>query len=414
MPAPLTLEEEAALAFAACGITGRALGELPYQTGNVADAGGGNIMGSFVGRTVASGDALHATSVIVINDEGAWFLKRPHDFDSSQIDALIQAAREERLVEIYEKMRVKIADGRVTVPREVPYCPPFNKWSANIPGSTYFLPVIEYTALYINMLLAAFSPDIGMFLLDERNGFKPAGIGQFAKSKGGHLDDTSPADGSPPTNVGTIGFIESALFQLAGLEEGAMLQNLALMAQALGLGGFPHAAEHPKWLEALGFRVLGVPFSKVFGLGVLETLAARLLHKDVPVPTAVGLERDGVTLLSTYCPPYYSKMEDAVRAFVATKFGKGKGIYRDHGRDAPFLDGAKAEAAVPNYSEEAIAATVAYCSYVHDRFGRFPAGNAPLATLLAYQAHRLDTTFYDQFYPPEALSETQRQREETP
>ncbi len=38
-PEPLSLAEEAALAFAACGITGYVLGELPYQTGNVPDAG---------------------------------------------------------------------------------------------------------------------------------------------------------------------------------------------------------------------------------------------------------------------------------------------------------------------------------------------------------------------------------------
>src|SRR5947207_13848336 len=43
-PQPLSTEEEAALAFAACGITGCALAELPYATGNVPEAGGGNIM----------------------------------------------------------------------------------------------------------------------------------------------------------------------------------------------------------------------------------------------------------------------------------------------------------------------------------------------------------------------------------
>jgi hypothetical protein len=32
--------EEAALAFAACGITGYALAELPYQTGDIPEAGG--------------------------------------------------------------------------------------------------------------------------------------------------------------------------------------------------------------------------------------------------------------------------------------------------------------------------------------------------------------------------------------
>jgi hypothetical protein len=34
-PQPLSIAEEAALAFAACGITGYALAELPYMTGGV-------------------------------------------------------------------------------------------------------------------------------------------------------------------------------------------------------------------------------------------------------------------------------------------------------------------------------------------------------------------------------------------
>ena len=76
-PQPLTLPEEAALAFAACGLTGYTLADLPYQTGDVPEAGNGNIITHFIGRTVASPDALHAVIVFIINDEGVWLLKRP-------------------------------------------------------------------------------------------------------------------------------------------------------------------------------------------------------------------------------------------------------------------------------------------------------------------------------------------------
>src|SRR5262249_19949309 len=70
-PAPLSLEDEALLAFAACGVTGYALAELPYQ-GAPDGSGGGNIMSQFVGRTAASGDAMHVCAVFVVNDRGAW------------------------------------------------------------------------------------------------------------------------------------------------------------------------------------------------------------------------------------------------------------------------------------------------------------------------------------------------------
>jgi len=97
----LNLEEEAALAFAGCGITGFALAELPYESGNVPEAGGGNIMTHLVSRTVASGDAMHNITLFVINDEGVWMLKRPQDYARSEIAGLSRAAREHRLVELY-------------------------------------------------------------------------------------------------------------------------------------------------------------------------------------------------------------------------------------------------------------------------------------------------------------------------
>src|ERR1041385_1992046 len=46
-PVPLSLEEEAALAFAGAGITGITLGELPY-TGDRPGTGGGAIITSFL------------------------------------------------------------------------------------------------------------------------------------------------------------------------------------------------------------------------------------------------------------------------------------------------------------------------------------------------------------------------------
>src|SRR3989304_5268497 len=79
-PEPLSLEEEAALAFAACGITGYALAELPYETGEGPGAGGGDIMMGFIGRTVARGHALHYVTVFVVNDDGVGVLKRPQDY----------------------------------------------------------------------------------------------------------------------------------------------------------------------------------------------------------------------------------------------------------------------------------------------------------------------------------------------
>ena len=406
-PVALTIEEEAALAFAACGITGHVLAELPYQTGDTSEAGGGEIMTHFVGRTVASGDAMHACVVFVINDSGVWMLKRPQDYPRAEIASLAEDARRHKLVELYEKNRVRIADERLDVPREPPFTPPFNKWSANLPGTTYFLPVAELTGYYINILLSAFSEEFGYFILDDRNRFQPAGLKRFARSRGGHLYDNLRE-----ARVATVSTLETWVYEFAALEQGEILQNLALMTQALGLGGFPHFAAHPFiWLKTLGFRMEDLPFSRTAALGPVARKILKALGRDLPVPTAVGLERDNRVLIKPYCPPYYRNMEEAVTAFVDYKYAKGAGTFRDGGTATAWRDGARVQRGIQKYSDRAIAATVAYCEYVYNRHGRFPAAGGPFRTVLAHQAHHLDTDFYQEFYRADALSHTQRTHE---
>jgi hypothetical protein len=400
-PEPLTLEEEAVLAFAACGVTGYALAELPYRTGDEPESGGGNIMTHFMARTVTSGDAMHSVTMFVINDGGVWMLKRPQDYDRALIPQLIEKARGHRLIELYEQSRSRIAEERIDIPRQLPYIPGFNKWSANVPGTTYFLPVNEFTALYINLLLSAFDDEFNYFILDERNRFRPAGIARFARSKGGHLNDDVGQG-----RVATVGFFETWLYEFAAIEQGGMLQNLGLAAQALGLGGFSHFAAHPYvWFQSLGFRMEEPLFSRTIGAGTILRTLLRLLGKDLPVPTAVGLEHQGIPLIQPYCPPYYRNMEEAVLAFVDYKYAEGRGTFRDGGGVTGWRDGAGVQSGIPPYSDQAIAATIAYCDYVFRRYGRFPANSGPFRSVLAFQAHNLDPEFYRQFYRLEAVGE---------
>ncbi len=403
-PEPLSIEEEAALSFAACGITGPTMAELPYGSGNEHEAGSGNIIINLVGRTVPSGDAAHTTSLFVMNDGGAWMLRRPQDHLRGEIPTLARMAREGRLVELYERSRIKISDSRPNPPREQPFVLPFNKWSANVAGATYFLPVAELSGFYMNVLLTAFSEEFRYFIVDERNGFKSAGIGKFARSKGGSLVD-DPEEG----RVAPIAVIETWLYEFAAIEQGGMLQNLALMGEALGLGGFPHFAAHPfAWFTALKFRVEDIPLSKTIGAGRVMKPVLKALGKDLPVPTAIGFERGGEVLIKPYCPPYYRDMEEAVLAFVDYKYASGSGTLRDGGEHTSWKDGANIQSGIPRYSDAAISATIAYCEYVYGRYGRFPAASGPFRTVLAHQAHRLDTGFYERFYKPETFSETSR------
>jgi hypothetical protein len=107
-------------------------------------------------------------------------------------------------------------------------------------------------------------------------------------------------------------------------------------------------------------------------------------------------------LLKPFCPPYYRTMDEAVRAFVDYKFAPGAGTYRDGGAATAWRDGAAVQTAVPRHSDQAIAATSAYCDYIYNRYGRFPAIAGPFRTIMAYQAHHLDPDFYERFYKPGA------------
>lgn len=188
-PQPLDQQEEAPLAFAASGITGSALSHFPYQANRQPESSGGNTMFQFVGRTVASGDALHMVALIVVNDEGVWLLKRPQDLPTLDNPGLIKAAGEGNHLEINDRARVQISEERLNVPREPPFTLGLNLWSVNQPGTSVFLPVNELTGLHINVLLTFFDHDYRYYLVDDRNDFRPAGIGRFAKSRGGHLKD---------------------------------------------------------------------------------------------------------------------------------------------------------------------------------------------------------------------------------
>jgi hypothetical protein len=95
------------------------------------------------------------------------------------------------------------------------------------------------------------------------------------------------------------------------------------MTEALGLGGFPHFAAHPfVWFQTLGFRMQEVPFSRTIGAGAVTKRLLRALGKELPVPTAVGLERGGEVLIKPFCPPYHRNMEEAVLAFVERKYAR--------------------------------------------------------------------------------------------
>jgi hypothetical protein len=192
------------------------------------------------------------------------------------------------------------------------------------------------------------------------------------------------------------------------VEQGMMLQNMALMAQSLGLGGFPNWAAHPfAWMQAAGFRMTSMPSDKYLGMSPLLSVAAKALGKVSDVPLVQGLEKDGKVLLKPFCPPYYPSMREAVQAAVDIKFGPD-GMFRGRASHSAWLNWAGIQSEVEEFIPEQIEAAKAYCEYVHRTYGRFPAYGPPIKTLIGFQSSRLDLEFYEKYYKPEAISDRQR------
>lgn len=143
---------------------------------------------------------------------------------------------------------------------------------------------------------------------------------------------------------------------------------------------------------AIATHTLGV------GAGPLVSLFMRLLRRDPTIPYPVGLERNGEVLLKPFCPPHYPSMAEAVRAVVAWKFGPA-GTFRDTSSGTAWsLDDILRS--VPEISQPAIDATIAYCEYLWNRYGRFPVHMPPYRTIMAFQAGHADPDFYPRFYGP--------------
>jgi hypothetical protein len=403
VPHKLAEEELAALAFAACGVTGYALGDLVYDAGK-----GGTMMGSFLGRTVGSADAVQAVSLVIAHDDATWLMKRPQDFEPAEYPEIALLAQKGDLLELFRRSRVKLADERLTPPLEVPKNLDVNLWDMYRPGTTYLVPINEYTYMYINGLLEFLNDTMGVFVVDDRRNFRPAGLEKFAKSSGGHLVDDPNAK-----RTLTIERIEAILHSVVMVEHGMMLQNLGLMAHAMGLGGFPNFAGHEfAWFEALGFQMRKMSTLEYMGASRLVRTVGGWLGRSPELEFPIALKKGDDVLLKPYCPPFYKSMEAAVHAVVERKFGT-KGVFRGGIATSGFKDGKAISDASPALTKNAIDAVVAYCTYIWDTYGRFPAYPAPFRTSVGFQASHLDIGFYDRFYRPEAISDLHRNHDAT-
>lgn len=368
-PVPLAEEEEAFLVWMGTGIKGKNLSDIPPHLGLDLEV-------QFTSRANPSLGDLHRTEIFYTNDEGTFMVKL-HDIQPEEFPGLDARNPEEcwtAILKLFRQTRIKLEDGRAQIPDKPPGMASHNLWNVNKPGTTVFFPVTDLTAGILDLLFFYVRPSHRYNFIDEWHNNRPAGTERWIKE--GYLQEQM-----------RMPLIDSEIrFANGYIGEQAMIcQNLFLASQALGLGGFLFSGFSGVFLMG------GTPFYR--GLGFRFAMPEKAIQ-----PLPVG--RDGV--FEGFCPPYFKNMDAAVDAFVEMKWARWQEL-----KYLPYRNARSIKDAVPPPEEKEIQIVKDIVNYIYDTYGRFPAVMDPMYARFAFQAHHLDLSFYDRFYPTGAYSDLQ-------
>lgn len=392
-PAPLDDLEEAVL-IAATGCTGLTMPDRPFQD----PASGQVIMAkpnvTMTGRTAGSPDNAQGTHFFLINDSGTYFLRRLPEAaaDADPLDPDTLKARA-------EAAKVKLSDARLDVAAGARAFPAYldsNRFLSNLPGTTILLPVVDLSHQYVNGLMYLLTQPEGSrpTLVDDRNFYCTAGVKRWVRSGFLNKDLKVP--------LGVIGTLRTQI------EADLLVQNVFLVAEAMGLGAWIHATISPPVLTGdPKFRDRYGPMLG-FAHAVPKWRLLDILRWHVPLPRyanlrshPVALRHDGVDLIKAKCPPNYASMDEVVDTVIAEKFGPD-GIYKDQATFDRIYKGdfgRRYLEEASEYGRDVIDCVRDVCSYIYDTHGRFPAHcDAIHVPGIWLQVHHPDITYYDTYF----------------
>jgi hypothetical protein len=368
-PLPLTELEEALLVAAGVGYSGIALWELSRPLPH---------RGS-TGRTFPSTSGGRRTALFFTNEEGVYVID-PAGASAGKVREIESADQRERVLALYREHRKQIKTGRLDIPRRMPPLSGHDWWDSNGPGSTLFMPVCDVSYSLISLTAQFVDPQLerfarggrGMHIVDDRHGFRSAGCESWVKR--GFLDGD---------NVLTLSQLERQACYFMFSEPAAICQNMFLATEAIGLGGWKHCGFLSREiLAALGFTMV-VP-------GGMPALA-----------NPVGL----AGVFEAYGPPNFASMDAAVEA-VLRPYARNASARNASTISAYLMSDAEHRRGTVSVSEEGIACTKAVCNYIYETYGRCPGSLDAMHLMWVFQAHHLDTDFYDRFFRPGAYGPT--------
>lgn len=372
-PLPLTELEQMILVGAATGVSGWNFG-VPF--GPRTPEAHAEFTERFTGRTAPTAAGLGTPALFFTDDRGCYCTRtrdvRPERMreEPGEVDGL------ERILEVCRKHTIRIQDARLDVPSVPPHVLPPNLWWANKPGSTLFMPVADASEEALGLL--ALMIRHGVMIVDHETGEPAGNLEPFVRSGLLEREKQHP-----------LSELQGYTHECVCLEVAFMGHNIALVMQAMGLGGL--------YFNGLdGLTVLGAKAADgIPGLGFRFVEDERWV-----TPNPVGL--DGV--YEALCPPYYPDMHAAVEAFVERKFGAG-GAYEPDGA-GPWRESVRVKGSVGSYSTDFVDCLSEVARYIHDKHGKFPGTRSTIVLPGFVQAHHLDTDFYDAHYREGAYLKT--------
>jgi hypothetical protein len=414
-PAPLSPLEEAVL-IVSTGLTGGVTMHDVPANNNDGSARFSAPLINVLARSASSIDNAHAVSFFLINDEGTFLIKHFRNKEALEALARLPPKWEEWTeadwLAAAESVKHRLYKERLDFPRHWPYYFIWNRQLSNRPGTTILLPIVDLTRQYINVVLSLLSEEDGQrpLFVDDWQPFRPnspldvaALVGSFTglvprisyhiiggarRAQGDWLNSKYPA---PLGLAGTLRTDYETFFQM---------QNLMLIAQGMGLGGWIHAAVGAPYLFERD------PAEGKFGIEFRMQQPKKEWKHWPPLPATIDnpIGIDGV--LESLTPPYVKSMDAAVDQIIEEKYGPA-GTYGDESifdrsYKRPDTGDEFLKMANRRPSAEVIDYTKEICNYIYDTYGRFPAHvNAFHVPGVWLQFSHLELEYYDKYFKPE-------------
>ncbi|WP_417666756.1 hypothetical protein [Roseibium sp.] len=333
-----------------------------------------NYAGAAGGRSFPSAAGFHTVDFFYTDDDGVYHLPT-RDMPASSAARDVDGATDLKAYLDEHKSRiVKLADGRLKIPAQPQHMEMHNEWCANVPGSTFIIPVADLAQHFI--LALCYLVQNGACIYDDVNNRSIPGLDRFKAA----IDIENPYP---------MSFLEQVCLTEVTVELSTACYAGALMLQAMGLGGWMYDGINP-------FSVLGASGDPdVPGLGFRFDMV-----KDQPLPFITGL--DGV--FEGHCPPHFKDMRAAVQSVVDRKFG-ANGPFNTK-TEGPYKETAAIRGSAAPIGDDFIECVAVMAQYVFNTFGRFPATVPAIHSLMYLQAHKLDTEFYDTYFSDGAYLRT--------